>query len=62
MMLRVKLRKDLPTKSARGTLLQSGSAHGGVIVGDHIVKPSEFDRGKPMKLSEERGTTSIASN
>ena len=61
-MLRVKLRKDLPTKSARATLLQRGSAHCGVTAGDHIVEPSEFDREKPTKLSEERGTTSIASS
>ena len=62
MMLRVELRKDLPTKSARANLLWRGSAHCGVTGGDRIVKPSEFDRGKPMQLSEERGTTSIASS
>ena len=58
----MELRKDLPTKSARAILLQRGSAHCGVTGGDRLVKPSEFDRGKPMQLSEERGTTSRASS
>ena len=43
----MELRKDLPTKSARASLLQRGSAHCGLAAGDHIVKPSQFDREKP---------------